>query len=242
MQTNTYFPVISELPSRKVEHCVKPFHPSRQPLPDSRADTLPYQCLGGPGLERLCFQLAVAHGYGPRLFGRPDQAQYGVDIVATRNSETVVWQCKNLNHPPNSTEIIGFLKKFEQEWLLAQGLPRPTRFIICCPQPLEDLKANVVWMTEKQAFRQRNGVEVEFWHQHLLDEWLKLRPDLVADLFSDWHAEHFCNLDDWRPDLFWPVTPELPPPPELRRCEKIVFYNRNISDKAQSVQTRVRRL
>ena len=35
---------------------------------------------------------------------------------------------------------------------------------------------------------------------------------------------------------------DLPGTYSLRRCEKIVFYNRNISDKAQSVQTRVRRL
>ena len=41
---------------------------------------------------------------------------------------------------------------------------------------------------------------VTFWDRNAIDSRLRRLPDLVAGLFSDSYAEHFCGRDDWRDD------------------------------------------
>ena len=43
---------------------------------------LPYLKLGGPGFERLVYELLQKEGQRPWFFARSGKPQYGVDIVA----------------------------------------------------------------------------------------------------------------------------------------------------------------
>ncbi len=197
-------PSIQELFGEKIRHCTVPFSPIRAST-FTELETLPYHDLGGPGLERMCFELLLSKGYEPRFFGRSGQSQYGVDLVAEKDGKTEVYQCKNLGAPPTATDLREYLAKFKWEWLGKAGLPKPKRFVICCPQPLCDKKTDRNWISAKKEFKESTDVEARLWHLDLLNRWLKKLPDVVADLFSDRHAEAFCDIDDWKPDLFTPL-------------------------------------
>lgn len=207
-------PPIQELLGEEIRHCTVPFSPIRASTFTAALETLPYHDLEGPGLERLCFELLLSKGYELRFFGRSGQRQYGVDIVAEKDGRTEVYQCKNLGAVPTARELQEYLNKFELEWLGEAGLPRPERFVVCCPQPLRD---TVNWILAKETFKTSTGVEADLWHLGLLNSWLKKLPDVVADLFSDHHAEAFCDIDDWKPDLFIPLREGASGDPRLKR-------------------------
>ena len=76
----------------------------------------------------------------------------------------------------------------------------PAAFVYCCPHPLDDSSFDVEWVKFKDVFEKRTGVALSFLSRHALDSKLRRLPDLVAGLFSDSCAEHFCGRDDWRDD------------------------------------------
>src|SRR5258706_90098 len=195
---------IRELDGSNVPHCTTAFAGTER-IAITEIETLPFHDLGGAGLERLCYELLLAQGYEPRFFGRSGQAQYGVDLVAEKAGRTEVYQCKNLSVAPSAKTLQSYLNEFEKEWLGDAGLPRPERFVICCPQPLRDSALDKDWMVARQSFELRTGVEAGLWDLDLLIGWLRDLPDVVADLFSNRHAEVFCNSDDWGSDLFRPL-------------------------------------
>src|SRR5438552_6735350 len=90
------------------------------------ADSLPYEKLGGPGFERLCYLLLLTHGHSPLFFGSSGQAQRGIDLLVEENGERVVYQCKNVKNfsPP---DMVAAWKKFEFEWLQPTDLPKPEK-------------------------------------------------------------------------------------------------------------------
>jgi DNA polymerase III delta prime subunit/uncharacterized protein YoaH (UPF0181 family) len=180
-------------------------------------ESLPYNDLKGPGFERLCFELLISFGYEPRFFGRTGQLQYGVDLVAERGGKTEVYQCKNLSKVPSGNDLREYLQTFESEWLIRNELPRPDRFVICCPQPLRDSETDRDWLKAKTSFEDAWGIEAGLWHLDLLNSWLKRKPDIVADLFSDRHAQVFCDLDGWNADLFKPLREDASGDLRLRR-------------------------
>jgi hypothetical protein len=159
---------------------------------------LPYGRLGGPGFERLCYEVLGSEGHSPRFFGRSGQRDYGVDIVVEAADERGVYQCKNLAEAPSWTAVRDAVSKFETDWLGEAGLPRPTAFVYCCPHPLDDHDLGQEWTRFRDAFKQRTGVAISFWDKDAFDTRLKRLPDLVAGLFSNFYAEHFCKRDDWR--------------------------------------------
>jgi hypothetical protein len=217
---------ISELPSSAGAHCRQAFN-GKLLQTTSLLDSLPYHDLGGTGLERLCFGLILASGYrAPRFFGKTGQTDYGVDLVASQGGRITVWQCKNLSLEPNARQIESWLSEFEATWLAQQDLPKPIQYVLCCPHPLRGLQVSEAWLTLEQQFRSRAGIEIALWHKDLLDELLRNRPDLVADSFSERHAEQFCHMDDWRSDVFWPLSANSPHPRELDR-----YFERRASDR-----------
>jgi hypothetical protein len=116
---------LQELPREQAEHCLDPLFACEIKFPlDPTKPSLPYLDLGPRGLERLCFQLLVQQGAIPRFFGRPGQAQYGIDLVAETTGQRRVYQCKNLDHEPKIGEIREATEKFH-----ATGSERP----ICPP-------------------------------------------------------------------------------------------------------------
>lgn len=210
---------ITELLGDDTRHCTTPFSGIvHEPI--TQIDSLPYHSLGGARFERLCYEILLSNGYEPRFFGRGGQAQHGVDLLAEQAGRTTVYQCKNLSAPPTSRELNKYLDRFEQQWLDEAGLPRPDRFVICCPALMRDSEADAQWLLTKASFERRTGVEAGLWHKDLLDAWLRKLPDVVADLFSDRHAEVFCDIDDWRADLFMPVRDGAGGDRRLRRYFK----------------------
>jgi hypothetical protein len=167
-----------------------------EPVEAGLAD-LPYERLGGPGFERLCYELLVAQSESPRFFGRSGQRDYGVDIIVEAADNRSVYQCKNLAEVPSWTAVRDAVAKFEADWLGEAGLPSPTAFVYCCPHPLDDRELGEEWTRFRDGFKQRTGVAISFWDKNALDTRLKRLPDLVAGLFSSSYAEHFCRRDDW---------------------------------------------
>jgi len=194
---------IRELIGDEVRHCTTAFWGNGSTV-ITALETLPYHDLGASGLERLCYELLLSKGYEPRFFGRTGQAQYGIDIVVEENNAIEVFQCKNLRAAPTAATLNGYLTKFEHDWLAEADLPRPSRFVLCCPTPWRDSRAETQWAAIRATFEQRTNISLGLWDQDLLDAWLKKLPDIVAHGFSDQHAQAFC-VTDWKTDLFKPL-------------------------------------
>ncbi len=191
-------PPLSALAPSEVWDRLDPLAPDLALNPDGLG-TLPYGQLKGPGFERLCYELLLAQGLMPRFFGRSGQADYGVDIIVEQAQTLSVFQCKNLAAPPSWQAISQAVQTFESDWLHHAGLPRPTRFVYCCPHPLDEQKLGATWTEFRQAFIQRTGIELHFWDRHSLDAQLRSLPVIVAGVFSASYAEHFCpHSHDWR--------------------------------------------
>ncbi|GAB6042871.1 hypothetical protein [Endothiovibrio diazotrophicus] len=158
---------------------------------------LPYAKLGGPGFERLCYEILLTKEYNPRFFGRSGQPDYGVDIVVETGERRSVYQCKNLSDSPSWTAIRDAVEKFAFDWLEKAGLSRPDRYVYCTPHPLDDLELNTKWTHFRDDFLSRTGIEILFWDRNTLDTHLRGLPDVVAGRFSDAHAEHFCGCAPW---------------------------------------------
>lgn len=173
--------------------------------------TLPYHELGGRGLERLCYLLLVEEGQSPRFFAENGQADFGVDILVHDNENFKVYQCKNLKKKPSPADLRGYIEKFRKEWISTAQLPSPTHFILCCPQPFEDLNLNQEWPRLCKEAEESTGVNFStIWDRNILDAKLKKKPDLVALIFSDRYSQAFCPLIEWQTNLFQPLTEEVP--------------------------------
>lgn len=196
---NDEFQTVLEIfDAKMVQHLQADFSPMS--LSSPAHDSLAYNQLGGPGLERLCYSLVLAEGRIPRYFGNPGQKQYGIDLLITCGDDCTVYQCKNVNSFTRQN-MLKALRRFE-EWLGQEQLPRPTKFVLCCPLSLRERKSNEQWTILEREFFNWSGVRIEVWDKEYLDARLKNLPDVVADLFSDQTAERFCCLDDWNEDLF----------------------------------------
>ena len=208
-EDNAGAPTLSEMADRgRISHLHAAFHPVNAQY-DFAIGTLPYPPSNGPWLERLCFLLLRTQGYVPRYFGNVGQKDRGVDLLVTTGDQLFVYQCKNVQSF-SSSDMLKALKDFEDEWLKSSGLPKPNKFILCCPSLLRERVANEKWTKLERDFRSRTGVEVEYWHRNYLDETLKFMPDIVAEVFSDQIAKLFCERDDWNYDQFAPVAADSP--------------------------------
>ena len=210
--------VVSEVADPQVVgHLAAGFSPKQ--VTPGRYDSLPYQQLGGAGLERMCYSLILAQGDVPRYFGNPGQEQYGIDLVVSDGAECAVYQCKNVS-AFTRRNMAEALRLFEEKWLGHPKLPSPTKFVLCCPLPLREKTRNEEWTILEREFYDRTGVRLEVWDKEFLDARLRSLPDVVADLFSDEAAEWFCGLEDWNEDLFRPVRVGAGEPAVTRYLEK----------------------
>jgi len=183
-------------------HCLDPLFALEGATPcDPAAPSLPYHALGPYGLERLCFQLLVQSGSAPRIFGKPGQAQYGIDLLAEVSGRRSVYQCKNLDHEPALAEIRAAVEKFTSDWLGKAGLPAPAEFVYCCPQCFDDRPTNLDFIALQEEFKRATGIELQVWHRATFDARLRSLPDIVAGLFSQEHARLFCKAEDWSDDV-----------------------------------------
>lgn len=184
------------LPSIDPDHCRSAFWMAEHTV--HATPSLNYPTGNGPWLERLCYRLGWRDGYTMRYFGRNGQAQFGADLVGTRsNGRWAVWQCKNLDASPRVADVQQWLTKFKQEWIHAQQLPVPKELVICCTQPMQDVRTDSAWLLAVEQY-DGLGITLTLWDKNALDEKLKSAPDLVADLFGDAQAEVYCGSDHWR--------------------------------------------
>ena len=189
---------IQFLPDPEVRRRIDTLEPGLGTTPNG--SVLPYDKLGGQGFERLCFELLVAEGRTPHLFGKSGQCDYGADIVVEDHRELVVYQCKNYAKLPSWTKIRDELLRFETGWLSNRELPKPLTYIFACSQPLDDVELQVQWLSFKSEFEQRTSVHIEITGRHLFDAHLRSRPDIVAGLFSGAWAEVFCGATGYQTD------------------------------------------
>ncbi|MDD5269077.1 MAG: ATP-binding protein [Methylococcales bacterium] len=209
--------IAQRLTSIAAEHCILPFSPL--PCVTANGTELPYHGLKGPGFERLCYELLLKEqpGRTPRFFGVSGQAQYGIDLIGDEPDGSVVYQCKNLKHPLTEADLSKILELFKTDWLGNANLPKPSRFVLCCPQDFADRKARDYWERQTGEF----PVKLSIWQRNDLDSRLRKAPDIVSDLFSDTLVHAFCdNADDWKPDIFWPIKDGASLPAVLRRYQQ----------------------
>jgi hypothetical protein len=190
--------LIPLLPEADVHGYIDPLEPGLGIRPSG--SVLPYDKLGGRGFERLCFELLVAEGKIPHLFGKPGQIDYGADIVVEDARELLVYQCKNYTSPPSWTVIRDELLRFETEWLSHPDLPNPSRYVFACSQPLDDIEVQAKWLSFKQEFEHRTSVRIQMCGRDFFDAPLRSLPEVVAGLFSPAWAEVFCGATDWQTD------------------------------------------
>src|ERR1043166_886942 len=117
------------------------------------ADSLPYEKLGGPGFERLCYLLLLTRGHSPLFFGDTGQAQRGIDLLVEEDGSRVVYQCKNVKNF-SLANMIAALEKFEVEWLQQTDLPKPEKFVLCLSRSLSDVKDLEPWENCREEFSQ----------------------------------------------------------------------------------------
>jgi hypothetical protein len=197
---------IQLLPDETANHCRDPLAwPGIDAIAPMGIESLPYHGLGARGLERLCFQLIVCDGEVPRFFGETGQAQLGIDLIMESGNERTVYQCKNLGKPPTVKSIAEVVSRFTEKWLGEASLPKPARFVYCCPQTFDDSKENQEFVGLQDDFKRSTGIGLVIWHRRYFDERLRLLPDLVANAFSDDYASVFCKQENWRYDLFTEV-------------------------------------
>lgn len=212
------------LTSIAADHCSLPFSPL--PCATVNATELPYHDLGGRGFERLCYELLLKEqpSRPPRFFGVSGQNDYAVDLIADEPEGSVVYQCKNLKHPLKDADVSKILNLFKTEWLdnPSINLPKPIRFVLCCPQNFSTpSKVRDHWEVQTSDFFNQTGIKLSIWQLDDLDSRLRKAPDIVADLFSDTLAHAFCdNPDDWKPDIFWPIKDGASLPAVLRRYQQ----------------------
>ena len=190
---------------------------------------LDYHGLEGPGLERLCFLLLLADGRNPRFFGKSGDAQYGIDLLVDDGRSSIVYQCKNLARYSRAM-LKEALEKFADEWLTRPHLRRPERFVLCCPLELRRRLDSEDWQRLMGDFADKHNVAVDFWHRDTIDGWLRHKPDVVADLFSERIAEQFCDLPDWNQGLFRPVKPDSGERRAIERFIELRSANRIVRD------------
>lgn len=189
-----------------VSHLQTGFSPIDINLIESE-ESLSFSELSGEGFERLCYQLLLAEGQAPRFFGKSGSKDYGVDLVLMDGSNCVVYQCKKYTDPKSfpKSKMEEILNEFKSEWLARPYLPRPGKFVLCIPLSLRGLKTNETWTNLQREFFAETEVKIESWDLEYLNGKLKDQPDIVADLFSSQVAERFCNLPNWREEVFRPV-------------------------------------
>ena len=149
-------------------------NPPIEPHPDKP----PYHALPPEWFERLCVDLAQSiERVSFRLYGRPGQAQAGIDLYGRRSNGTyVAWQAKrqaSLTAAQLEAAFVSFFAK-----------PHPftvSRFVVAAP--VDDRDSNALRTLEH--FRELHPtVEVEFYGIEILTAALRERPELVLRYFG----------------------------------------------------------
>lgn len=151
------------------------------PPTQTRKQVLPFGEITWENFERLCYRLA---GYSDavedyRRYGRPGQAQEGVDVYARlSNGKYEVWQAKRYKTYSASDLREAVAKFLEGEWAA-----KAERFILAVRASLADTTVQKEIEVQAQLLKQHSIQFVPEGEEELSTR-LKDKPELVDDFFG----------------------------------------------------------
>jgi hypothetical protein len=165
------------------EHAITgpPDRVSVSPPTETRKQVLPFGELTWENFERLCYRLA---GYSDsvedyRRYGRPGQAQDGVDVYARlSNGKYEVWQAKRYK-----TYSASDLRRAVAQFLGGEWAAKTERFVLAVRASLADTVIQQKIETQAQLLRRHNIRFVADGEDELSTR-LKDKPELVDDFFG----------------------------------------------------------
>lgn len=157
----------------------------------TRAAMLPLQQLSWQDFERLIVRVVRADSdiVDAHLYGKPGQAQHGIDILASRpDGSLVCYQCKKVaSFKPAA------VKRAVDAFLNGKFASSSKQLVVCTSFPFaatQDIDALVI----QQKRLAKLGVTLGIWDGSAassLMEKLKVLPDIVDDFFSRPWVEQF---------------------------------------------------
>jgi NACHT domain len=156
------------------------------PPVDTRAQGLPFNGLTWQNFERLILRLVRREStvLDCEIYGTPGQAQDGIDVLATSETEPtkrICYQCK---------KVVEFgpadIRSAVDAFLEGRWAGQANEFVICVARPLEST-TQVVEIGRQRERLQQSGVSFVVWDGSdggRLCEKLKLQPLLVDDFFG----------------------------------------------------------
>lgn len=158
----------------------------------TRPGVLPLGELHWETFERLCLRLAAQ---GPdarhaKLYGRPGQAQQGIDIYVRRSTGRYeVWQSKRYE-----TFSALQIEKAVDKFVTGTWCSVSDTFTLCVRPPLRDTKQQDE--IERQAVRLRAlGIDFQPLDAEGFSERLKRHPEIIDDFFGRAWVMAFCGED-----------------------------------------------
>jgi len=143
----------------------------RPPATGSR-HPLPFERLSPEDFERLCYALVRREGYDAVEHEGVAGADEGCDILAFRDGERIIFQCKRYPRlsPSEAAAVVDKIL----------GLPAAQR-----PQKLVLIVAGTVSHQARERFRERAGsMACEVWARTELDERVHRDPNLLEQFFA----------------------------------------------------------
>lgn len=169
-----------------------PGPPDIAPPAVSRQQLLPFGELQWENFERLCLQLARFEGEPERwqLYGKPGQAQEGIDILVRMSSgQYRVWQAKR-----HKTFSVSKLRAAVGTFLDGRWRHRSVEFVLAVQASLRGRE--IADEIEAQFARLKEmGIQFNALGGEELSERLKTKAELVDSFFGRPWVEQFCGPD-----------------------------------------------
>lgn len=163
------------------------------PPVETRSQGLPFNGLTWQNFERLVLRLVRLESrvLDCQMYGTRGQAQDGIDILATNDSEPtkrICYQCKKVEEFGPSD-----IRAAVEAFLIGRWADQAKEFVICVARPLEGTAQVGEIDVQRERLRQA-GVSLVIWDGSqggLLCEKLKALPTLVDDFFGRSWVEIF---------------------------------------------------
>ncbi len=170
---------------------------NKLPPPAVAGESPPFSTLDPYTFQKLCCAIileedGIKNGY---VYGKPGQAQYGIDVIGIYEDETfIVLQCKRYqelsirNLKDASSE---FLTHFNSHW----ATDNIKEFILFVSCEISDTKVIGQIKKEKEKFSKKS-IKYDVWHGNLIAKKLSPHPAIVTKYFmeSQGWIERICGV------------------------------------------------
>ena len=143
-----------------------------KPPATATSHTLPLNKLSPDDFERLCLWLVRREGFSDSQHLGVSGSDEGCDIVAERDGERWVFQCKRVNYfgPKDAEKETAKLKSLSDD-----RRPQHLVFVTTC---------NLSSITRQRCCSAAAPINCYFWAGTELDERIKKHPDLLSEFFQ----------------------------------------------------------